>query len=298
PRPAFQQSFDRFEIAPFQFQSVGAVGAEQSFFPRLECQPRAAGVVAALDAEIVDALGKIKHVVAFEAEIVKRVHPFAAGVEMPDFAFEAPLADLHVPRAHARALKAGAERHAILIEAFGLVGDDRAAPVQFRDRAPVFAVADAGQAFFYRGFARQDRLRPARAGVNRPVFIVQARALGAPGDEGFEFFRAHHRAEAVGCGVIVIVHQHRRANQIFAGGADAADARVLMARFSAQNLLGVADAFAPDVARVAQRDLVFADVKILRRRCGAGDDHAVVAGILKGRAEVAAGGTAAESAAS
>src|SRR5581483_11994346 len=201
-------------------------------------------VVAALDAEIVDALGKIKHVVAFEAEIVKRVHPFAAGVEMPDFAFEAPLADLHVPRAHARALKAGAERHAILIEAFGLVGDDR---------APFFAVADAGQAFFYRGFARQDRLRPARAGVNQPVFIVQARALGAPGDEGFEFFRAHHRAEAVGCGVIVIVHQHRRANQIFAGGADAADARVLMARFSAQNLLGVADAFAPDVARVAQR---------------------------------------------
>ena len=63
-----------FEIAPFQFQTVGAIGTEHAFFPGLEGQPGAVGKVAALDAEIVDALGEIEHVIAFEAEIVKRIH--------------------------------------------------------------------------------------------------------------------------------------------------------------------------------------------------------------------------------
>ena len=95
-------------------------------------------------------------------------------------------------------------------------------------------------------------------------------------------------------GVIVIVDQHRGANQIFAGGADAADARILMAGFFAQRLFGVPDAFAPDIARVAQLDFVFADVKILGRLRRAGDDHAVIAGGFERRAEIAAGGAAAE----
>ncbi len=94
--------------------------------------------------------------------------------------------------------------------------------------------------------------------------------------------------------VIVVVDQHRRANEVFAGGADAADARVLMAGFFAQHVFGVSDAFAPDMVCVAQLDLVFADVKILRRLGGAGHDHAIVAGGFKRGAEIAAGRAAAK----
>ena len=95
--------------------------------------------------------------------------------------------------------------------------------------------------------------------------------------------------------VIVIVDQHRRANEILAGRADGADARILVAGFLAQRLFGLANAFAPDMAGVAQLDFVFADVEIFRRLRRAGDDDAVVAGGFKRCAEVAAGGAAAES---
>ena len=56
PRATLQQSFDRFEIAPFQFEAISFVGTEYSLFPSLERQTGPASVVAALDAEIVDAL--------------------------------------------------------------------------------------------------------------------------------------------------------------------------------------------------------------------------------------------------
>ena len=39
--------------------------------------------------------------------------------------------------------KQGRSVDAVLIQAFGFVGDDGAAPIQFRDRAPGFAMADA-----------------------------------------------------------------------------------------------------------------------------------------------------------
>ncbi len=185
PGAALQQSFDGFEVAPFQFQAVGAVGTEHAFFPSLERQPRAAGIVAALDAEIVDALGEIKDVVALESEIVKSVHPLAAGVEVADLAFESSFADLHIPRAHARALKAGPQRNTILIQTFRFIGDDRAAPIELRDRAPVLAVADARQTFFDGGFSRRDSFCPAHAGTDQAMLVVRARPLGAPGDKSF-----------------------------------------------------------------------------------------------------------------
>src|SRR5213080_799503 len=52
------QVLRRFQVAPFQLQTIGAVRAEHAFFPGFECQAGAACVVAAFDAEIIDALGK------------------------------------------------------------------------------------------------------------------------------------------------------------------------------------------------------------------------------------------------
>ena len=144
PGAAFEQLLRRLEIAPFELQAVGAIGTEHALFPGFERQAGAAGEVAALDAEIVDSFGEIEDVVALEAQVVKSVHPLAAGIEMADLAGVASFADFNVPGAHARALETGTKRHAILIQAFGFVGDDRAAPVELGDAAPVFAVADAG----------------------------------------------------------------------------------------------------------------------------------------------------------
>ena len=81
-------------------------------------------------------------------------------------------------------------------------------------------------------------------------------------------------------GVIVVVDQHGGADEIFARRSDGADAGVLMAGFFAQRVFGLADAFAPDMAGIAQLDFVFTDVEILRRLRRAGDDDAVVAGAL------------------
>ena len=82
----------------------------------------------------------------------------------------------------------------------------------------------------------------------------------------------------MGRGVIVVVDQHGGADEIFARGSDGADAGILVAGFLAQRVFGLADAFAPDMACIAQLDFVFTDVEILRRLRRAGDDDAIVAG--------------------
>ena len=106
--------------------------------------------------------------------------PLAAGVEVADLALVLAFADLHVPGTHARTLEAGTKRHAVLIQAFGFVGDDGAAPIQLRDRAPGFAVADA--LLFMRGAvrARLQRLAPAHAGVDKRLLVVHARPSWCP----------------------------------------------------------------------------------------------------------------------
>src|SRR6185436_9974943 len=148
-----------------------------------ERESRTAGEVAALDAEIVDSFGKIEDIVALEAQVVKSVHPLAAGIEMTDLAGVASFADFNVPGTHARALETGTKRHTILIQAFGFVGDDRAAPVELGNATPVFAVANAGETFLDRRFARRNRFRPADAGVDQSMLVMQTRPFGAPGDQ-------------------------------------------------------------------------------------------------------------------
>ena len=78
--------------------------------------------------------------------------------------------------------------------------------------------------------------------------------------------------------MIVVVDQHGGAHQVFTGGTNGADARVLMAGLFAQRIFSFADAFAPDIAGVAQLDFVLADIQILGRLRRAGDDDAVIAG--------------------
>jgi hypothetical protein len=86
--------------------------------------------MAALDAEVVDLLGKIQNGVAFDAKVEKGVKPLASGVEMNDRAFEFAFAEPGVPRAHAGALKAGPKHHVVLAEPVNMCrGKIRAAPV-------------------------------------------------------------------------------------------------------------------------------------------------------------------------
>ena len=94
------------------------------------------------------------------------------------------------------------------------------------------------------------------------MLVMQARPFGAPGDEGFQFFRAHYGAQTMGSGVIVIVDQHSGADQIFSRGSDTADARVLMAGFRAQSFFGGAHAFAPHMTGIAEFDFVLADIEV------------------------------------
>src|SRR5690606_5759698 len=105
---------------------------------------------------------------------------------------------------------------------------------------------------------------------------------------------AHYRAQTVRRGVIVVVDQHGCTNKVFSRWPDAADARIQMTRVPAQNILCVSDAFAPDMARVAQLDFVFADIKILRCLRRTGDDDSVIAGRFEGCAEIAARRSTAE----
>src|SRR4030095_4719817 len=101
------------------------------------------GILAALNAQIIDAFGEIEDVIALKAEIVKSILPLAAGVEVTHFPFMPSFADLHVPGTHARALKTGTQHNSVLIQAARFIGDDGAAPIQFSDRAPRVPVADA-----------------------------------------------------------------------------------------------------------------------------------------------------------
>ena len=99
----------------------------------------------------------------------------------------------------------------------------------------------------------------------------------------------------MGRSVVVIVDKHGCANEVLTRRADATDARVLMTDFRPQGIFGMADAFAPNIAGVAQLDFVFADVKIGRLIRPARDDDAVVAGGLQRSSEITAGGGSAES---
>ena len=87
--------------------------------------------MAALDAQIIDLLGEVEHGIALDAEIKKRVEPFAAGVEMNHGALEFAFAELRVPGTHARALKAGTKHDVVLVEALDVRGlKVGAAPVE------------------------------------------------------------------------------------------------------------------------------------------------------------------------
>src|SRR4029434_2676785 len=234
--------------------------------------------VAAFDAEIIDPFGEIEDVVALEAEIVKSILPLAAGVEMADFPFVPSFADLNVPGAQARALETGTQHHAILVQTAGFVCDDGAAPIQFGDGAPGIPMADA---FFLlrNGIdAWLQRLPPAQAGFNKHRFIVYLRPLGTPDNDGLQLLGAHHCAQTVSCRVVVVVDEHGSANEVLARWADGADARVLMTRLRTQHRFGVAHAFAPDAAGVAQFYFVFADIKIGWFQCRAGDDDTIITG--------------------
>src|SRR3954468_6874389 len=99
--------------------------------------------MAALDAQVVDPLGEVEDGVALESQVVERVHPLAAGVEVDDGALVGSLADLGIPGTESGALEAGTQGDAVLVEALFLVGDHGAPPVVPRDRAPVLAVPHA-----------------------------------------------------------------------------------------------------------------------------------------------------------
>ena len=248
----------------------------------------------AFDAQVIDALGKIEDVVAFEAEIIERVHPLAAGVEVTDFSCVASFADFHVPRTQARALETGTQHHVVLVQAAGFVGDDRAAPIQFRDGAPRVPVTHALLLLRNAVNAGLQRLPPAQTGIDQILFADDPWSLCAPDDNRFQLLGTHHSAQTVSGSVIVIVDEHGRTNEIFARRADAADARVRVAGLGAQHFFGFARSFTPDAPGVAQFDLVFADVKIHRLRRRAGNNQAIVTGRFERRSEVAAGGGAAE----
>src|SRR5581483_9837249 len=97
----------------------------------------------------------------------------------------------------------------------------------------------------------QDRA-PALPGVDELCLIGEPRARRAADDDRLQFFRAEHRAAAVRREMIVVVRQHRRAVEIFAGRPDAEDARVLDAHFLAERVLRRARAESPDSGGVAQ----------------------------------------------
>src|SRR4029434_613351 len=122
--------------------------------------------VAAFDAEIIDPFGEIEDIVTLEAEIVKSILPLAAGVEMADFPFVPSFADLYVPGAQARALKAGTQHHAILVQAARSVRDDGVTLLQFGDGHPGIPMSDA--VFLWRSGidAWLKRLPPPQARLN------------------------------------------------------------------------------------------------------------------------------------
>ncbi len=195
------------DVAPFQLQAVGAVGTEESLFPGFEGHAGTAGKMAALDAEIVDLLGQVEHAVAFDAKIEKRVEPFAAGIEMHDGAFEFAFSQLRIPGAHARALKTGTKHYVVLIEALDMRGlQIGAAPIEIIQSAPGIAMTIFG--FLFLDIVLLQNVAPAQTCVRQLCLIAIAWPQRAGDDDGFEFFRAEHRAAAMGREMIVIVCQH------------------------------------------------------------------------------------------
>src|SRR5262249_40255020 len=121
-RGHIEEFVDRCDVAPFELQTIGLLRTKKSLFPCLERDAGTAGEVAALDAEIVDLLGEIQHRVTLDSKIEKSIEPLAARVEVHDGSFEFPFAKLCVPRAHARALKAGSQNHIVLAETVNVCG--------------------------------------------------------------------------------------------------------------------------------------------------------------------------------
>ena len=138
------------------------------------------------------------------------------------------------------------------------------------------------------------RLPPAQTGIDQILFADDPWPLCSPDDNRFQLLGTHHSAQAMSGGVIVIVDEHGRANEIFARRTDATDARVRVAGLGAQHFFGFARALTPDAPGVAQFDLVFAKVKIRWLLRCAGNNQAVVTRRFERRSEVAAGGGAAE----
>src|SRR6266545_2602874 len=138
---------------------------------------------------------------------------------------------------------------------------------------------------------------PAPAGVDQFRFVAITWPPGSVNDDRLEFFRAQDRAAAVRRKVIVIVGEHRRAVQVFAGGTDAQDLGFLMADRFAQAIFRRPRAQAPEFRPVAQLGFAFIDIEINRPwRCAIKND-AVVSGGLEISSPVAAGGATAERAA-
>ena len=163
--------------------------------------------MAAFDAEIVDPLGEIERLVAFDPQVPERIQPFGAGVEVADLAFELPFADLDVPGTEARALKAGPLDDAVLVEAAVVIGDERALHVVVGQRVEVPGVSHTGPVLH--GINLQC-LAPPESGFDQCRFVMERRPLGAVNDDRFEFLRPEDRAAAVRRGVVVIVAEHRR----------------------------------------------------------------------------------------
>src|SRR5919108_2518328 len=89
-------------------------------------------------------------------------------------------------------------------------------------------------------------------------------------------------------GMVVIVDQHRSADEIFARRTDATDTRVLVANLGAKHVFGIARAFAPHAPGIAQFNRIFANVEIGWLRRGARDDDTVIARGFQRGAEIAA----------
>ena len=85
PGAAFEQEFPSASRLPHSSFRPSVLSVPSTPFSQASnAKPGAASEVAALDAEIIDALGEIKNVIAFEPEIIKSIHPLAAGVEVAD----------------------------------------------------------------------------------------------------------------------------------------------------------------------------------------------------------------------
>src|SRR5581483_8820894 len=278
-------------VAPFKVQAARLLRGQEPLFPRLEGEPSSVGEMAALDAEVVDALREVEHVVALDVEVEEGVEPFGAGVEVDLGADVVAVAQLGVPGAHATALEAGAGRDAVRLEAARVVFDHGGAPVGAGDGAPRATMADVAALV---GRVDAERCAPALARVDESLLVADGWAPRTSGDDGLEPLGAHDGAETVRGYVVVVVHQHRRADEVLAGGADARDARILAADLAAEHLFGLAGALSPHGPRVADLGAPVVQVEVHGAIGLARDDDSVEAGSLHRHGPEAARRAAAE----